>query len=541
MNRKRKRISGKQLSVGMLTLCVAAMSGSFVPATAFAASYADGTYTGTAVGYGGDITVSVTIQNGQITEIEPVEFDGETLEYWDPALETIDQILDAQSPDVDGVSGATTSSKGIKNAVADALSQANTEESVTTDASIFASGQGSEEDPFVIENADQLRAFADSVTMENSYTDYVILLSSDLDLSGQDWSPIGGADAFNGTFDGDGHTISGLTMGSEETPLTISDDVSNVGFFGNLGGSSVVRNLVFQDVRMNVYHPGLLRVGVLAGATSRGDGSGVAGPVIDSVDISGDLTVKNDDGNIWAGGYVGMLFTGSVINCTADIDVYALSSASDPSFRVTNWVEAGGITGLNFWGEIVNTATLGDVTAGCIRREADEATAADNKDALENGPKEDEEISEAICAVGAISGLDLGHTENVYTAGNVTAIGNCECISSTVGYSEETHSEDDFEYTFLNNVWVDSDVKVDNDGTPVDIETAPRFEDGAQIGTITVADDKSQLADALNAGVETMQADEETIARMQTFGSDASMLRQWVLDEEIPVPKGELH
>lgn len=536
----RKKKITRKLSAGALTLCVAAASGILPSATVSAASYADGTYTGTAVGYGGDITVSVTIKDGQITEIEPIEFDDETLEYWDPALAVIDRILDAQTPDVDAVSGATTSSKGIKNAVADALAKANTEEAVTPDESIFASGQGSEEDPFLIESVDQLRAFADSVTMENSYAGYVISLTEDLDLSGQDWSPIGGADAFNGTFDGAGHTISGLTMGSEDTPLTISDDVSNVGFFGNLGGSSVVRNLTFEDAMLNVYHPGLLRVGILAGATGRGDGEGMAGPVIDNVDISGNLTVNNDDGNIWAGGYVGMLFTGSVINCTADVDVYALSSASDPSYRVSNWVEAGGITGLNFWGEIVNTATLGDVTAGCIRREADEEIAADNQDALENGPKEDEEISEAICAVGAISGLDLGHTENVYTAGNVTAIGKCECISATVGYSEETHSEENFEYTYLDKVWVDAKVKVENDGTEVALETAPRFEEGAEIGTITVASDPAQLLDALNAGVEEMKSNENTAARMHTFGSDASMLRQWVMEEEIPVPKGEL-
>ncbi|MCD8355774.1 MAG: FMN-binding protein [Clostridia bacterium] len=87
--------------------------------------YADGTYTGTAAGFGGDITVSVTIADGKITAIEIVSAAGETPSYLSRAKTIIDAMLEAQSPNVDVVSGATFSSNGIINAVKNALIKAS--------------------------------------------------------------------------------------------------------------------------------------------------------------------------------------------------------------------------------------------------------------------------------------------------------------------------------------------------------------------------------------------------------------------------------
>ncbi len=88
------------------------------------ATYADGTYTGTGLGFGGDITVEVTIADGQMTEITIVSADSEDAAYFDMAVDIIDDMLEAQTSDVDTISGATFSSTGIKDAVEDALSQA---------------------------------------------------------------------------------------------------------------------------------------------------------------------------------------------------------------------------------------------------------------------------------------------------------------------------------------------------------------------------------------------------------------------------------
>ena len=86
--------------------------------------YLDGTYTGSAQGFGGYITVSVTISEGKITDISIVSAPGETPSYLASARSVISAMLSAQSPNVDAVSGATYSSTGIINAVKSALSQA---------------------------------------------------------------------------------------------------------------------------------------------------------------------------------------------------------------------------------------------------------------------------------------------------------------------------------------------------------------------------------------------------------------------------------
>lgn len=88
------------------------------------AAYRDGVYTGSAQGFGGQITVQVTISGGQITDICIVSADDETPSYFSSAKAVISAMLSSQSPNVDTVSGATYSSNGIINAVKRALSQA---------------------------------------------------------------------------------------------------------------------------------------------------------------------------------------------------------------------------------------------------------------------------------------------------------------------------------------------------------------------------------------------------------------------------------
>ncbi len=87
------------------------------------AAYKDGTYEGSATGYSGQMIVSVTVSGGKITEINIVDT-GDDEEYLIDAKDVIPQIIEKQSTEVDAVSGATHSSKGIINAVAKALESA---------------------------------------------------------------------------------------------------------------------------------------------------------------------------------------------------------------------------------------------------------------------------------------------------------------------------------------------------------------------------------------------------------------------------------
>ena len=88
------------------------------------AAYKDGTYYGTASGFGGSIRVEVVIRDGKIADIRVIDASGETGEYLSRAKGVISRILSKGSPNVDSVSGATYSSTGIINAVKRALSQA---------------------------------------------------------------------------------------------------------------------------------------------------------------------------------------------------------------------------------------------------------------------------------------------------------------------------------------------------------------------------------------------------------------------------------
>jgi uncharacterized protein with FMN-binding domain len=97
--------------------------------------YKDGTYTGTGHGFGGTTKVSVTIVDGKITDIETIS-NQDTPDYYSRAFGTISKgIISNQTPQVNAVSGATYSSKGIIEAVKDALGQATVSGSDSTTSS----------------------------------------------------------------------------------------------------------------------------------------------------------------------------------------------------------------------------------------------------------------------------------------------------------------------------------------------------------------------------------------------------------------------
>ncbi len=86
--------------------------------------YRDGTYEGSAFGFGDVIRVSVTIQNGKMTDISVLDASGEDKPYYKQALPLLDEMLAVQSAEVDTVSGATLTAEGLIGAVEDALGKA---------------------------------------------------------------------------------------------------------------------------------------------------------------------------------------------------------------------------------------------------------------------------------------------------------------------------------------------------------------------------------------------------------------------------------
>lgn len=87
-------------------------------------TYKDGSYEGSAKGFGGNVVVKVTVKNDKIEKIDLVDASKEDGSYLASAKGVIKSILDKQSTDVNTVSGATFTSTGIINAVISALEKA---------------------------------------------------------------------------------------------------------------------------------------------------------------------------------------------------------------------------------------------------------------------------------------------------------------------------------------------------------------------------------------------------------------------------------
>lgn len=225
----------------------------------------------------------------------------------------------------------------------------------------FAGGSGTSADPYLIANADQLRAFGDTVNAGNSYKDAFIALSADIDISGAAWTPIGfstrsgsgvtgTSTPFAGTFDGNDHTISGLTITSAGS-ASISKDRA-LGLFGAVMGGTV-KDLMLANV--NIDAPTSELAGAAVGLL--GEGGTVSG-----LRVSGSVSAL-----CGCGGVVGrMTANGTIADCTNDATVTATGgtgncggivgaayySPEGSYMAITDCVNHGTITGVNDTGGI---------------------------------------------------------------------------------------------------------------------------------------------------------------------------------------------
>ncbi len=116
-----------------------------------------------------------------------------------------------------------------------------------TTATAFAGGDGSKQSPYIIETVEQLAYLAESVNGGTSYAGKHFRLARDLDLSDKPWMPIGNTtdSRFAGHFDGDGHTVSGLSIQPHIFEYPNMNNVTVRGCVGGLFG--YVDNAVLED------------------------------------------------------------------------------------------------------------------------------------------------------------------------------------------------------------------------------------------------------------------------------------------------------
>lgn len=229
----------------------------------------------------------------------------------------------------------------------------------------FTKGRGTKEEPWLIENAEQLAYLAQQVNNGTDYKREHFRLVSDLDLRGNEWTPIGTeGNLFWGGFDGDGHTITGMTITGKEN--------SYVGLFGECrnftAASSYIKSVTVKGANIS----GKSFVGAIAGAganisdcysientiyASRCVG-GVCGSLIGKISgcynsssvsgistaggIMGSASYEGNDGN----GVVQYCYNiGAVTVSQQDSSVGGITGASANRYNISNCLNCGKITG----------------------------------------------------------------------------------------------------------------------------------------------------------------------------------------------------
>ena len=180
---------------------------------------------------------------------------------------------------------------------------------------------------YTVYNADGLLNVAELVN--GGKTDINITLTADIDLTGKDWTPIGTDydNSYKGTFDGGGHTITGLTF-------TTNDEFA--GLFGWLNRAGTVKNVVMEGVQITSNQ---IYGGSIGGVVASGWGT------IENCSVSGSVS-----GTVYVGGVVGVQIGGSITGCSSSatvkgtVDVGGVAGQTNSSATLTACYATGNVT-----------------------------------------------------------------------------------------------------------------------------------------------------------------------------------------------------
>ena len=179
---------------------------------------------------------------------------------------------------------------------------------------------------YTVYNADGLLNVAKLVN--GGKTDINITLDKNIDLTGKEWTPIGTSfsNSYTGTFDGGGHTITGLTV-------TTNDEYA--GLFGCLGEAGTVKNVVMEGVQITNNHSSSFAGGV----------AGFSWGTIENCSVSGSVS-----GTVYVGGVVGAQWGGTTTGCSSSatvkgmVDVGGVAGQTNGSATLTACYATGNVT-----------------------------------------------------------------------------------------------------------------------------------------------------------------------------------------------------
>ena len=180
---------------------------------------------------------------------------------------------------------------------------------------------------YTVTSADGLMNVAKLVN--GGKTDINITLDKNIDLTGKDWTPIGTDydNSYKGTFDGGGHTITGLTF-------TTNDEYA--GLFGWLNRAGTVKNVVMEGVQITSNQ---IYGGSIGGVVGYGWGT------IENCSVSGSVS-----GTVYVGGVVGVQIGGSITGCSSSatvkgmVDVGGVAGQTNSSATLTACYATGNVT-----------------------------------------------------------------------------------------------------------------------------------------------------------------------------------------------------
>ena len=179
---------------------------------------------------------------------------------------------------------------------------------------------------YTVTSADGLMNVAELVN--GGKTDINITLDKNIDLTGKGWTPIGTDydNSYKGTFDGGGHTITGLTF-------TTNDEFA--GLFGWLNRAGTVKNVVMEDVQITSNQ---IYGGSIGGVVGSGWGT------IENCSVSGSVS-----GTVYVGGVVGVQIGGSITGCSSSatvkgtVDVGGVAGQTNSSATLTACYATGNV------------------------------------------------------------------------------------------------------------------------------------------------------------------------------------------------------
>ena len=214
---------------------------------------------------------------------------------------------------------------------------------------------------YTVTSADGLMNIAKLVNGGKS--DINITLDTDIDLTGKDWTPIGTDydNSYKGTFDGGGHTITGLTF-------TTNDEYA--GLFGWLNRAGTVKNVVMEGVQITSNQ---IYGGSIGGVV------GYSWGTIENCSVSGSVS-----GTVYVGGVVGVQIGGSITGCSSSatvngtVDVGGVAGQTNSSATLTACyatgnviiemapkknIAGGGLVGMNAGSSLLACYATGNVTS----------------------------------------------------------------------------------------------------------------------------------------------------------------------------------